>query len=102
MILGARMIRSPRLTENQRRVYDFIAYHIREKGYAPTHREIAEACGYNSVHSASRHVESLIRKKVIERVEGIARGLVLRRDAWPATMKTSAGDTIVLLWARRD
>lgn len=64
------------LTENQRRVLDYIQRHLAEQGRAPTLREIAEALGLASHSSAQDYIKALERKGALERIPH--RGLRLK------------------------
>jgi repressor LexA len=73
------------LTENQRRVLDYIRQHVAERGRAPTLREIAEALGFARHSSAQDYVKALERKGALERIPH--RGLRLsHRSRTPAAM----------------
>lgn len=73
------------LTDNQRRVLDFIRQHMAERGSAPTLREIADALGFARHSSAQDYVKALERKGVLERIPH--RGLRLHhRSRTPAAM----------------
>ena len=58
----------PHLTDRQRQVYDFTARTIREKGYAPSIREIAVRFKIASKNGVFRHLEALQRKGYIRRL----------------------------------
>lgn len=72
----------PRLTDRQAAVYEAIARSIRERGYPPTLRELAEATGAKSTNNVAGHLAALERKGVVRRHSNVARGLELirRRD----------------------
>ncbi len=73
------------LTDNQRRVLDFIQSHVADLGRTPTLREIADALGFARHSSAQDYVKALVRKGVLEREPH--RGLRLNhRSRTPATM----------------
>ncbi len=64
------------LTDRQRQVLDFIQQHHRQHGVAPSLREIQAHFGLASPFGIKRHVDALIGKGALHRLEGKARGLV--------------------------
>ena len=73
------------LTDNQRRVLDFIRQHQEERGSAPTLREIADAMGFARHSSAQDYIKALERKGALERIPH--RGLRLnQRSRTPAAI----------------
>lgn len=64
------------LTDRQRQVLDFIHHHHRQHGVAPSLREIQAHFGLASPFGIKRHVDALIGKGALHRLEGKARGLV--------------------------
>ena len=64
------------LTDRQRQVLDFIHQHHRQHGVAPSLREIQAHFGLASPFGIKRHVDALIGKGALHRLEGKARGLV--------------------------
>ena len=56
------------LTTKQRRIYDFLARTIREKGYAPSILEIGARFKIASTHGVFRHLQALQKKGYIRRV----------------------------------
>jgi len=65
------------LTRAQKRVFDFILRHIRQRGYPPTVREVARAFGYRSPLAAKQHIDALVKKGYLRRDSGVSRGLSL-------------------------
>ncbi len=65
------------LTKAQKRVFDFILQHIRQKGYPPTVREVASAFGYRSPLAAKQHIDALVKKGYLRRAPSVSRGLSL-------------------------
>jgi repressor LexA len=55
------------VTPRQRRILDFIAQTVRERGYPPTVREIGEAVGLTSSSSVHSQLENLERKGLLHR-----------------------------------
>src|SRR6188474_569795 len=53
------------LTARQRRIVDFIATTVRERGYPPTVREIGEAVGLTSSSSVHAQLANLERKGLL-------------------------------------
>lgn len=64
------------LTRRQSQVIRFVRRHVRDRGFPPTVREIADELGVHA-NAAAGHVASLERKGVLRRSPGVARGLVL-------------------------
>lgn len=68
------------LTPRQRRILDYIARAVRERGYPPTVREIGEAVGLTSSSSVHSQLATLERKGLLRkdpakpRAIGLARG----------------------------
>ena len=65
------------LTERQRDVLDFIVEFLRESGYPPTIREIADHFGMSSPFGIQRHLSELQRKGYLRRESGARRALTL-------------------------
>lgn len=63
------------LTDIQRATLDFIAGHIAEHGYAPSIREIGEACGGVKTNAVQDRLVALERKGYISRANGKARAI---------------------------
>ena len=88
------------LTERQQSVLDHILDAIRQDGYPPTVREIAQHFGFRSPRAVSDHLETLERKGYL-RLTGTARGIqiadgVLRDpDAVPILGRIAAGKPIL-------
>jgi repressor LexA len=55
------------ITPRQRRILDFIAETVRDRGYPPTVREIGEAVGLTSSSSVHSQLENLERKGLLHR-----------------------------------
>jgi repressor LexA len=64
------------LTDRQQQVLDFINAHHRQQGMAPSLREIQAHFGLASPFGIKRHVDALIMKGALRRLEGKARGLL--------------------------
>jgi len=64
------------LTRRQRAVLEFIRSHHRQRGMAPSLREIQAHFGLASPFGIKRHVDALIEKGALRRLEGKARGLL--------------------------
>lgn len=65
------------LTQKQSEILRFLRKYKREKGTAPTYREIAGWFGFKSVRSASDHVSALEKKGYLRRHSGRSRGIEL-------------------------
>src|SRR5216684_1381915 len=58
----------PELTPKQKRIYDFLAISIREKGYAPSIPEIGQKFKITSTRGVFDHLKALERKGYIKRI----------------------------------
>lgn len=65
------------LTSRQKEILEFIHAFRREKGVAPTHREICERFGFSSYGTAYKHLKLLIEKGYLKRDRHQRRGLEL-------------------------
>lgn len=62
------------LTIAQRRVFESLVYLMDVRGYVPSVRELAAACG-RSASTVKSHLDTLEALGVIERVPGTARAI---------------------------
>jgi repressor LexA len=67
------------LTERQKEILEFIHQFRREKGIAPTHREICERFGFSSYGTAYKHLKLLQEKGYLRRDWNQKRGIELLR-----------------------
>ena len=65
------------LTERQRDILQFIEEYKREKGVAPTHREICDRFGFSSYGTVYKHLSLLEKKGLIRRDWNQKRGVEL-------------------------
>src|SRR5918912_4348656 len=65
------------LTERQRDILQFIKEYKREKGVAPTHREICDRFGFSSYGTVYKHLSLLEKKGLIRRDWNQKRGVEL-------------------------
>jgi len=82
------------LTERQRDILNFIREFQRERGVAPTHREICDHFGFSSYGTVYKHLSLLEKKGLIRRDWNQKRGVELVEDpapARPAAAAESAG-----------
>jgi repressor LexA len=68
------------LTERQRDILQFIKEFQREKGVAPTHREICDRFGFSSYGTVYKHLSLLEKKGLIRRDWNQKRGVELVED----------------------
>lgn len=54
------------MKETEQAILNFIIDFISKKGWAPTTREICDACGYQSTSTVNAHLRSMIKKGLIE------------------------------------
>ena len=68
------------LTERQKQILTFIRDSLRQRGVAPTHREICEHFGYSSYGTVHKHLKLLERKGFLRRHWNQKRGVELADD----------------------
>src|SRR6186713_1196975 len=73
------------LTARQRRIVDFIATTVRERGYPPTVREIGEAVGLTSSSSVHAQLANLERMGLLHKDPTKPRAMTLATDGSRAT-----------------
>lgn len=66
-----------RASKKQQELYDYVANFITENGYGPSYREIMAALGYKSVSTVAVHVDGLINKGYLKKLDGSARTLAI-------------------------
>src|SRR5437763_15846668 len=67
------------LTERQKQILEFIQEYRKERGIAPTHREICERFGFSSYGTAYKHLKLLQQKGFLRRDWNQKRGIELIR-----------------------
>jgi repressor LexA len=67
--------------ERKRRILEFVASTLRERGYPPSVREIAEAVGLASTSAVHHHLQALEREGYLERGASQSRALRLTPTA---------------------
>jgi repressor LexA len=65
----------PFLTRRQKQILDFIRESVRDRGVAPTHREICERFGFSSYGTAHKHLKLLEGKGYLRRHWNQKRGV---------------------------
>ena len=65
-----------KLTERQKHIYDFINIYIKENGYSPTFREIADANNIKSVNGVNDHLKALEKKGYIKKISSKSRTIL--------------------------
>ncbi|MBV9494834.1 MAG: transcriptional repressor LexA [Acidobacteria bacterium] len=85
------------LTERQRDILQFIREFQRQRGIAPTHREICDHFGFSSYGTVYKHLSLLEKKGLIRRDWNQKRGveLVDREETQPASSPSSSGSSSV-------
>jgi repressor LexA len=63
------------LTRRQREIFEFVAQHISDKGYAPSFEEIAGQFGFQSLATVHEHLTNLERKGFIRRAHNESRAI---------------------------
>lgn len=79
------------LTKKQKDVLDFITDFVREKGFAPTQKEIQEFFGFKSLGSVQDYIKYLTQGGYLNNDSNSVRGLT------PSHMSTQATEEIPLL-----
>ena len=64
-----------KLTRRQQQILDYVTTWIRERGYPPTVREIAESFGIKSPNGVHTHLRTLEKKGYLQRDRGKSRGI---------------------------
>ena len=67
--------RKKRITDKERRVFEFIKNYVDENNYAPTVREIQEEFGLKSTSTAHRYIITLSQKGLLERENNCNRAI---------------------------
>ena len=65
------------MTKRQREIYDFVAAHIEDKGYAPSLEEIGRRFGLLSLATVHKHLSNLQEKGLIRRARNRSRSIEL-------------------------
>ena len=68
------------LSTKRKQILDFIANFIKERGYAPSVRDVAEGCGISSSSVAQYHLNVLEREGYIHRDREISRSIGLVKE----------------------
>jgi repressor LexA len=86
------------LTARQKEILEFIHAFRREKGLAPTHREICERFGFSSYGTAYKHLKLLSEKGFLKRDRHQRRGMeLLDGEGEGATSSAGAGRELPFL-----
>lgn len=83
----AKLFIMKRLTDKQSQIYDFIVTSQSKNGYPPTHEELREYFGFNSLNSVRNHLLLIEKKGYIQLNHGKARGIHLSLAATYAPQK---------------
>lgn len=79
------------LTPKQKQVYDYIARHIDEQGFAPSQQEIARAFGFSSLGTVQNYLVRLEREGLLDRDWNARRSLRLTAVPEPGLKLPLAG-----------
>ncbi len=63
------------LYRRQKEILEYIRQYIADNGYAPTLAEIAKGLGIKSLATVHEHLQTLVKKGVIRKFEGVVRGV---------------------------
>ncbi len=80
----------PILYDKERMILDYIMQFIDRYGFAPTLREIGDACGMSSAATVHEHIERLRQKGLIKKLDGASRGLEVVRENYRNDTNASA------------
>ncbi|MBI4424512.1 MAG: repressor LexA [Elusimicrobia bacterium] len=88
---------SPGPTALQRRILDFIAQSMEERGLPPTLREIGSHCGVSSTGSVSYHLRTLERQGLLKLQARSSRGALPRESPFklPIVGRVGAGGSVI-------
>ena len=64
-----------KLTKKQLAILNFLEDFIEENGISPTYREIQAEMGLSSVSAVAEHIDNLVAKGALRKIEGAARSL---------------------------
>lgn len=81
------------LTERQRDILNFIREFQKDRGVAPTHREICDQFGFSSYGTVYKHLSLLQKKGLIRRDWNQKRGVEVVGNDEPAAPSESRGTT---------
>ena len=76
-----------RASKKQRELLNFISNFIKEHGYGPSYREIMRALDYKSVSTVAVHIDGLIAKGFLRKIDHSARSLEVVSEVNAATLK---------------
>jgi repressor LexA len=65
------------LTDRQEEIFNFIQYHLNEKGYPPTLREIGKRFNIASTFGVKRHLDALVKKGYLSIENNISRAVTI-------------------------
>src|SRR3989344_4372557 len=68
------------LYKRQREIIDYISQYIQKNSTSPTLQEIADAMGLSSLATVHEHLQTLAKKGVIKRFDGLVRGIEILDD----------------------
>ena len=68
------------LYRRQREIINFISQYIQKNSTSPTLQEIADAMGLSSLATVHEHLQTLAKKGVIKRFDGLVRGIEILDD----------------------
>jgi len=81
------------LTENQKKVFDFIKKFQERNGFPPTYEVIAKNFGYSGKSSVQHYIDALIAKGYLTKERYLSNGLILHEEGnlIPLLGKVAAG-----------
>ena len=94
------MAADTRPTKKQRELLVFIDGFIKGNGYGPSYREIMRALDYRSVSTVATHIDGLIARGYLRKIDHSARTLEVVSTDIPESPVVQR-DTIHVAWLRR-
>ncbi len=82
------------LTRRQVEILGYLREYLEEKGYAPSHEEVAERFGYRAISTVAEHLNTLQEKGYILRTPGRSRALRLLRPGDVAEPEPTQGFSV--------
>ncbi len=80
-------MKRPKLTKKQTILLEYIESFIVDNGFSPSYREIASGMNYKSLATVSEHIDNLIAKNYLRKVDNSARSLELVSDYQQKTIE---------------
>lgn len=93
-----------KITKKQMLILDFISSFLQNNNYSPSYREIMAGVGLSSVSAVAEHIDNLVSKGALKKVDGAARSLEVidlnhpeTTDLFRRTILTASPEEIAIL-----